>query len=115
MFYSSALDESTDQTDIAQPAIFVQGVDRNFDIHVFEELLSIASLKDLSTDKDIFKTLKKVEFDNLRFENLAGNATDGDPCMIGQCSGSVAFLKKRDGINTNAFINYHCIVHQENL
>ena len=81
-----ALDEGIDQTDIAQLAIFVRGVDGNFDI--FEELLSIASLKDLPTDEDIFKTLEKVmEFNNLRFENLAGIATDGDPCMIGQYFG----------------------------
>ena len=55
----------------------------SFDI--FEEILSIASLKDRSKGKDIFKARKKVmEFNNLPFENRAGVATDGAPCMIGQ-------------------------------
>ena len=50
MFYSLALDESTDQTDTAQLAIFVRGIDSNFD--VFEELLSTALLKDRTTGED---------------------------------------------------------------
>ena len=53
MFYLLTLDESTDQTDTAQLAILVRGVGSNFD--VFEELLSIASLKDRTTGKDMFK------------------------------------------------------------
>ena len=57
MFYSLAFNESTDQTDTAQLAIFVRGVDRNFNI--FGELLSIASLKDRTIGKDIFKRLRK--------------------------------------------------------
>ena len=114
VFYSLALDESTDQTDTAQLAIFVRGVDSNFD--VFEELLSIASLKDGTTGEDMFKALKNVmEFYDLRFENLAGVATDGAPSMIGKHSGLVAFLKKQDGIDKNRFINYPCIINQENL
>ena len=77
------MDESTDQTDTAQLAIFVRVVDSNFD--VFEELLSIASLKDRTTGEDMFKALKNVmEFCHLRFENLAGVTTDGAPCMIGK-------------------------------
>ena len=86
MFYSLALDESTDQTDTAQLAIFIRGVDSNFD--VFEELLSIASLKDHTTGEDMFKALKNVmEIYDLRFENLAGVATDGAPSVIGKHSG----------------------------
>ena len=107
MFYSLALDESTDQTDTAQLAIFVRGVDSNFD--VFEKLLSIASLKDRTTGEDMFKALKNaMEFYDLRFENLAGVATDGAPSMIGKHRGLVAFLKKQDGIDKNTFIDYHC-------
>ena len=107
MFYS--LDESTDQTDIAQQAIFVR-VDRYFDI--FKKLWSVASLKDRITGEDNSKALKKVmKFNNLRFENLAVVATDGFLCMIGQHTGLIAFLKKQDGIDRS----YHCIIHQENL
>ena len=114
MFYSLALDKSTNQTDTAQLAIFVRGVDNNFD--VFEKRLSVALLKDRTTGEDMFKALKNVmEFYNLRFENLAGVATDGDPSMIGKHSGLVAFLKKQDGIDKNTFIDYHYIINQENL
>ena len=43
MFYSLALNDSTDQTDTAQLAIFVRRVDRDFD--TFEKLLSIVQVK----------------------------------------------------------------------
>ena len=93
VFYSSTLDESKDETDTAQLTVFVRGIDRNFDI--IEELLSIASLKDRTTGEDIFKAPKKVmEFNNLRSENLAGVATDGASCVIGNYTGLVAFFKK---------------------
>ena len=109
-----SLNKSTDQTNIAQLAIFVRGVDSNFD--VFEELLSIASLKDCCTGEDMFEALKNmIEFYNLHFENLAGMATDRIPSMISKYTGLVAFLTKQDGINRYAFIDYYCIIHQENL
>ena len=57
VFYSLALDEGNDQTDTAQLAIFVRGVDSNCD--VFEELLSLASLKDRAAGEDMFKALKE--------------------------------------------------------
>ena len=65
-------------------------------------------LKDHTTGQDIFKVLKKVmELNNLCFKNLASVATDKAPCMISQYNGLVAFLKNQDGIDKNAFINYH--------
>ena len=64
----------------------------------------------------MFKALKNVmEFYDLHFENLAGMTTDGAPCMIGKHSGLVAFLKKQDVIDKNAFMDFYCIIHQENL
>ena len=35
--------------------------------------------------------------------------------MIGKHSGLVVLLKKQDVIDKNTFIDYHCIIHQENL
>ena len=35
--------------------------------------------------------------------------------MIGKHVDLVGFLKKQNVIHCNAFINYHCIVHFENL
>lgn len=112
-FFSLAIDESTDQTDTAQLAIFVRGVDDHF--NVFEELLALASLKGQTRGIDISQALKDVIVRNdLKLRNLAGLATDGAPSMVGKNSGLIALLKKEDGVSS-AIIHYHCIIHQENL
>ena len=73
-------------------------------------------LKDRCSGEGMFKALKNViEFYDLRFENLAGVATDGAPSILGKYTGLVAFLKKQDEIDRNVFIDYHCIIHQESL
>jgi len=49
--YSLALDESTDASDIAQLAIFVRGVDKNF--AVTEELASLCAMHDTTKGKSL--------------------------------------------------------------
>ena len=39
----------------------------------------------------------------------------GASSIIGKHTDLVAFLKKQNVIDCNAFINYQCIVHSENL
>ena len=50
-----AVDESTDAKDTAQLAIFVRGINSNFDI--CEEFLQLVPLKDTTTGKDIFEAV----------------------------------------------------------
>ena len=61
MFYSLALNDSTDQTDTAQLAIFVRRVDRDFD--TFEKLLSIQLaifVRRVDRDFDTFEKLLSI-------------------------------------------------------
>lgn len=48
VYYSVALDESTDLTDTAQLAMFIRGVDVNF--VVTEEMATLVSMKGLQED-----------------------------------------------------------------
>ena len=54
-FYSLALDESTDSTDTAQVAIFIRGIDDDFNIT--EEMAALLSLKDTTKANDIYKVV----------------------------------------------------------
>ena len=82
MAFSLALDESTDVSDSAQLAIFIKGVDVDF--NVSEELLTIRSMKGTTTGEDIFKEVTEAMKDaNLSFNCLVGIATDGAPAMVG--------------------------------
>jgi hypothetical protein len=56
--FSIALDDSTDASDTAQLAIFIRGVDTDFNIT--EELLALQPLKGTTTGEDIFETINTV-------------------------------------------------------
>ena len=77
-FFSIAVDESTDVIDTAQLAIFIRGVDGDFNIT--EELLSIQSIKDKTTGIKIFEEVRSA-FDrfDMKWEHLNGIVTDGAP------------------------------------
>ena len=114
MFYSLALDESTDQTDTALLAVFVRGIDQKF--HIFEELLALCPLKGRTRGTDILEALKTALIRyGLSLKNLAGVATDGAPSMVGKKAGVVALLKEEEGVDSERFTSYHCKIHQENL
>ena len=55
LWYSLALDESTDVQDTAQLLIFIRGINNSFKL--FEELLSVESIKDTTTGLDIFNAV----------------------------------------------------------
>lgn len=71
VYYSIALDESTDISDTAQLAIFIRGIDCNFNIT--EELATLFPMKGTTRGIDIFTaldaTLDKL---GLKLNNLAG-------------------------------------------
>ena len=62
VLYSLALDESTDQSDIAQLVIFIRRIDENFNI--IEEMLDLCHIKGTTTRKDIY------EFVNLSLDKF---------------------------------------------
>lgn len=86
--FSIALDESTDTTGCAQLAVFIRGIDCNFNLT--EELLALQPMKDTTRGEDIFQEIKNVfnTFD-LRWEKLSGISTDGAPAMVGSNLGVV--------------------------
>lgn len=115
VFYSLALDESTDARDTAQLAIFVRGINDNFDIT--EELAALVALKSTTRGADIFEAVTKTMSDlGLNFDKLCGVTTDGAPSMTGKNVGCAALLKKaKEAQGHGELIVSHCILHQENL
>lgn len=112
VFYSIALDESTDVSDTAQLAIFIRGINNNFKIT--EELLSLYPMKGTTQGTDLFQSVMEVlnKF-NLELTNLAGIATDGCPSMVGKNKGVVALIQKHK--DNDSVLHYHCIIHQQHL
>lgn len=115
VWYSLALDESTDTQDTAQLMIFIRGIDGDFKIT--EELLSLESLKNTTTGQDIFETVKNcVEKKGLGWDRMASITTDGAPALTGKNKGMVAMLanKVREECG-QSLMSFHCIIHQESL
>ena len=115
-YFSIAVDESTDAKDTAQLAVFVRGVDNNFNI--LEEFLQLMPLKDTTTGRDILDAvIKCLEEYKLDLSKLVSVTTDGAPAMVGVKKGFVALLQKHMATAgyENEIIKLHCILHQENL
>lgn len=115
VFFSIALDESTDASDTAQVAFFIRGVNNEFQIT--EELASLVSLKDSTKSVDLFEAFKEtLNRMNLSFQNLSGVITDGAPAMIGVVNGLAKMINDSAKQCGNFKMKqYHCIIHQENL
>lgn len=113
VYFSIALDESTDNSDTAQLAIMVRGVDEQFNIT--EDFLNLASLHGTTTGRDVYENLlKQLANFNLPLEKLSGVATDGAPAMAGTQNGLIGLLLKSRLWEIPPY-TYHCIIHQENL
>ena len=77
---SLALDESCDISDKSQLAIFVRGIDSNFNIT--EELESLIPMKETTTGKDLYNELKSMlENLSILLDKIVGMSTDGAPAM----------------------------------
>lgn len=120
MFYSIALDESTDMSHTAQLAVFIWGVSEDFEITEVE-LLGLQPMKGTTQGTDLFTSL--IELLNkfkLKLTNLAGVATDGCPSMAVKNKGIVALVKKVKAtkmwcIITVSFINSICVLEELGL
>ncbi len=113
--YSVALDESTDKTDTAQLAIFIRGINEQFE--VMEELLSLCPMHSRTTAKDIFQQLcDAIEQAGLPWRRLVGITTDGAPSMTGKKNGLVALVQRKlEEENADPAVVLHCIIHQQAL
>nr|XP_023701213.1 SCAN domain-containing protein 3-like [Paramormyrops kingsleyae] len=108
-YFSLAIDESTDNTDISQLCVFV----RYFDGKDFrEEQLALLPLEDNTTADIIFGKLEDFfKSHGLPLDKINLTVTDGAPAMIGKNKGLVSRIKTVTP-KTNAL---HCIIHQSVL
>lgn len=114
-FYALAIDESTDSTDTAQVAIFIRGVDNEYNIT--EEMASLVPLKDTTKSLILHEAVKNtMQRFSLTCDNISGIVTDGAPAMVGKREGLTKLIEN-DAIaaGNTRLMKYHCIVHQENL
>ena len=112
IFFSIALDESTDLSNTAQLAIFIRGVDDDF--NVTEELLELVPMKGTTTGADILEAVEEaISSFGLNWENLTAPTTDGAPAMVGVNTGFVGLLRKK--LKKPDLPAIHCFTHQEAL
>uniref|UniRef100_A0A3Q2PF54 HAT C-terminal dimerisation domain-containing protein n=1 Tax=Fundulus heteroclitus TaxID=8078 RepID=A0A3Q2PF54_FUNHE len=108
-YFSLALDESTDVTDVSQLLVFARTIVNAFDVH--QELLKLASLHDTTKGSDIFSGVTSAVGEYGGFEKLSAVVTDGAPAMQGRHRGFAGLLRQ-SGVNCPIL---HCIIHQEAL
>ena len=108
-YFSLALDESTDVSDISHLLVCILTVDENF--IVCEELLKTCPLYGSAKGIDIFNSLVSVVESYGGFEKCECVVIDGARAMTGQGIGLAGILKNH-GVDC---LMFHCIIHQEAL
>ena len=108
-YFSVALDESVDVTDISQLMIFARMVDENFEVQ--EELLTLHPLTGETKGSDIYEALNSFVSEFEGFKKCSCIVTDGAKAMVGSKTGLIGLLRA-NGINC---ITLHCVIHQEAL
>ncbi|XP_045399130.1 general transcription factor II-I repeat domain-containing protein 2B isoform X4 [Lemur catta] len=114
--YSIAIDEITDINNTTQLAIFIRGVDENFDVS--EELLDTVPMTGTKSGNEIFlrveKSLKKF---NIDWSKLVSVASTGTPAMVDASNGLVTKLKSRVAMfcKGSELKSVCCIIHPESL
>ena len=116
LWYSLALDESTDEQDTAQLLVFIRGMDANFQLT--EELLSVESLKDRTTGKEMFRAVENcIARTGLEWNKMANVTTDGARALTGRDVGLLKLMNDKIKAEHpgHALISLHCVIHQESL
>ncbi|XP_010617352.1 general transcription factor II-I repeat domain-containing protein 2B isoform X1 [Fukomys damarensis] len=114
--YSIAIDEIVDINNTSQLAIFIRGVDENFDTS--EELLDTVPMTGLRSANEIFarveKSLKKF---NIDWSKLVSVASTGTPAMVDANNGLVTKLKSKVAASCRGsnLKSVCCIIHPESL
>lgn len=106
VYFSLALDESTDVTDVSQLLIYTRAIDSTF--HVHEELLKCVGLHGTTKGSDVFAAVKGVVTEYGGFDKLSAVVTDGAPSMQGRRTGFAGLLQQ-SGVTCPIL---HCIIHQ---
>ncbi|KAM9391450.1 general transcription factor II-I repeat domain-containing protein 2-like [Pholidichthys leucotaenia] len=107
--HSVALDESTDNTNTVQLAIYVCGFE------VMEELLKVIPMHGQTTAQEIFHQLCDAIVDaDLPRKRFAGITTDGAPSMTGRRNGLVALVQRKlEEKDVEEVIALYRIIHQQ--
>lgn len=116
IYFSLALDESTDVKGTAQLLIFIRGVNKKFVF--FEELAAVCHMHDRSTGRNIFDEVHAAANQlKLDVKKLVSVTTDGCPSMVGEANGFVGHMKRKLGTlpHRDPIVFLHCIIHQEQL
>ncbi|CAM4607670.1 unnamed protein product [Leuciscus chuanchicus] len=108
--FSLQCDESVDLSDTAQLAVFIRMFFVDFSSK--EEFLTLLPLKTTTRGVDIYNVFKTYRVEKrVPLEKLVSMTTDGAPAMIGRHSGFIAHCNNDPDFP--AFLNYHCIIHQQ--
>lgn len=111
-FFSLALDSSVDISSTSQLILFVRFCSK--DNIIKEDILKVIPMKSQTRGVDYFETISTVfEKNKIVWQKLISICTDGCPSMVGINSGLVTVIKNT--IEKRKLINFHCIIHQENL
>ena len=110
-----ALDESTDVRSTDQLALFVRGVDDDFE--VTEELAAIVPMKGTTRGIDLLEAvMKTIKPLGLPLSKLSGITTDGAPSMVGRQQGLANLLQlEASKVGNDTVMQFQYIIHQENL
>ena len=109
VLYSLALDDSTNQSDIAQLVIFIRGIDENF--NTIEEMLDLYHINGTTTGKDIFEFVNlSLDKFNIDRKNIYSITTDGAPALTGKHNRFITLFKESVD---HEILRYHCLIHQE--
>ncbi|XP_055993685.1 general transcription factor II-I repeat domain-containing protein 2-like [Sorex fumeus] len=114
--YSIAIDEITDINNTAQLAIFIRGVDDNFEVS--EELLDTVPMTGARSGHETFlrveKSLKKFHID---WAKLVSVASTGTPAMLDPSDGLVTKLRGKvaAACKGSDLKSVGCIIHTEAL
>lgn len=91
-------------------------MDENF--RITEELLSLESMKHTTTGQDLYEcVVNAIEKSASSWDRLTSITTDGARVLCGKNVGVVKLVEdkiRKDNPN-QAFLSFHCILHQENL
>ena len=92
LWYSLALDESTDLSSTSQLLMFIRGI--NLDFPITEELASVCSMHGTKTGKDIFIEVQKtLQYYNFQWNQLRGVTVDGGKNMVGVRKGLIRQIR----------------------